>query len=268
MFLNIIDNLIYNYITEFTIELNNNNNINIDIYINKIDFKNLNNIIKDNNDVENIIKIIKDYIYIFNLLYKNYDKNKEHINKIILQNNIINNNIISSINKIVDIKEDLIKLQLNNYNYELPIYSDNNFIKNINIEYYKSNINNKLNLLLYIIITQLYINHDKYMIYEIIEKQNIKHNIFKYIEIINNNDIVYTYDIIYNMLYDYNNINKNDIDDIFNLINDIDDNNIKYSNNDIINNIFNNYSLFPITDEFFLINKNDLFFIKKKELNI
>jgi hypothetical protein len=170
MFLNIIDNLIYNYITEFTIELNNNNNINIDIYINKIDFKNLNNIIKDNNDVENIIKIIKDYIYIFNLLYKNYDKNKEHINKIILQNNIINNNIISSINKIVDIKEDLIKLQLNNYNYELPIYSDNNFIKNINIEYYKSNINNKLNLLLYIIITQLYINHDKYMIYEIIEK--------------------------------------------------------------------------------------------------
>jgi len=73
--------------------------------------------------------------------------------------------------------------------------------------------------------------------------------------------------MLYDNLYNFNNINKNDINIFFNLINDNNYDIIKYSNNDIINHIFNNYSIFPITDEFFLINKNDLYFIKKKELN-
>jgi hypothetical protein len=71
--------------------------------------------------------------------------------------------------------------------------------------------------------------------------------------------------MLYNMLYNYNNINKNDIDIIFNLLNNDDDN--KYTSN-LINHIFNNFSLFPITDEFLLINKDNLFHIKKKEVNV
>jgi hypothetical protein len=39
MFLNIIDKIIYNYLSDFILELNNKKNINIDKYINNIDFK-------------------------------------------------------------------------------------------------------------------------------------------------------------------------------------------------------------------------------------
>ena len=41
MFLNIIDNIIDSYVTNLTLELNNNNNINIEKYINNLDFKQL-----------------------------------------------------------------------------------------------------------------------------------------------------------------------------------------------------------------------------------
>jgi hypothetical protein len=174
MFLNIIDKIIDSYITNLTLELISNNKFNIDIYINKLDFKQIKDIIKDNNDVITIEKIITNYIYIYNLLYKYYDNSKDDINKILLSdmntNNNINNNIINSINKIVDIKNDLINLKNNNYNKDLNIYNNHEFIKNINIDYYKANITKKTNLLIYIMINILYFNHDKYIIYEIFEK--------------------------------------------------------------------------------------------------
>jgi len=82
----------------------------------------------------------------------------------------INNNIINSINKLINIKDDLIKLKDNNYNTSLNIYNNLEFIKNLNIEYYKNNNFNKQNLLIIIIFDQLYLNNDKYIIYNILEK--------------------------------------------------------------------------------------------------
>ena len=270
MFLNIIDKIIDSYITNLTLELNNNKKFNINNYINKLDFNQIKNIIKDKNDIITIEKIIINYIYIYNLLYKYYDNSKDDINNILLSemntNNNINNNIINSINKIIDIKNDLINFKNNNYNKDLNIYNNYEFIKNINIENYKDNHTKKSNILKYIIYEQLYYKYDKFIIYEIIEKQIVKYNNFKYIDIINNNDINYTYELLFNMLYNYNNINKNDVNIIYDLLNN-DDNN-KYYNNDLINHMFDNYSFFPITDEFLLINKNNLNFIKKKELNV
>jgi hypothetical protein len=88
-------------------------------------------------------------------------------------NKIINNKIINSINKIIDIKNDLIMFKNNNYNVDLNIYNNIDFIKNINIEnieYYKANDTKKSNILIYIIYQQLYFKYDKFIIYEIIEK--------------------------------------------------------------------------------------------------
>jgi hypothetical protein len=49
-------------------------------------------------------------------------------------NKYIDNKIINSINKLFNIKNDLIKLKDNNYNINLNIYTDSEFIKNLNIE--------------------------------------------------------------------------------------------------------------------------------------
>jgi len=49
-------------------------------------------------------------------------------------NKYIDNKIINSINKLFNIKNDLIKLKDNNYNINLNIYINFEFIKNLNIE--------------------------------------------------------------------------------------------------------------------------------------
>ena len=84
MFLNIIDKLIFNYITNFITIFNNNLKFNIDEYIKNIDYISINNIIRDEDNLMIIKNIIINYIYIYYILYINYDNKIEDINIYIL----------------------------------------------------------------------------------------------------------------------------------------------------------------------------------------
>ena len=277
MFINTIDKIIHDYINRFVKFLYKKKEIsinNIDNYINELNFSiDFKNYIKDINNINIIKKIIIKYIYIYYLFFENYEYDLNLIkNKLInLNHEYIDNEIISLLILLIKYKNDIIKLYKNNFNISFE-YEDIEYINKLNFEYLKLINLDKNNIILMLIFNEIYYKNDKNVIFEILEDESIKFNKYKYLEIISTSHLNYNYYKISNFFQNIDNINSQDINYIYNIIN-INDlsllNNNNITINDIIENLFNKYKiLIPISDEFFLLNKNDLFFINKSNNKI
>jgi hypothetical protein len=116
-------------------------------------------------------------------------------------------------------------------------------------------------MIIILLLNEIYYKDDKNIIYDILEKESVNYNKFKFINIIKTLDINYNYYNIDKFLNNIDNIILSDKIEFFNLLNEQNEN---LSIDKIINKLFINKILKPISDEFLLINNNTLFFINKK----
>ena len=271
MFINIIDQILYKLLNNFISYYLKNVSVTInDIneYLKKIDINNeFKNYIKNIDNINIIKDIIDRYIYVIYIFKKYYNTEIKLLQKtmIDIQNknkDIINDKITFIIIRLVNLKNDIIKFKESNYDYN-NVYYDNNYIKKINVEYFKSINYDEINIIIILLFTEYYYKHDKYIIYDILEKESIHYNKFKYINIVKTHNISYNYYNIEKIFNNINNIIDDDILTLYNLLNDKLSNNITIDN--IINKLFINKIIKPITDEFLLINNNTVFYLNKKE---
>ena len=146
MFINIIDQILYKLLNNFISYYLKNVSVTInDIneYLKKIDINNeFKNYIKNIDNINIIKDIIDRYIYVIYIFKKYYNTEIKLLQKtmIDIQNknkDIINDKITFIIIRLVNLKNDIIKFKESNYDYN-NVYYDNNYIKKINVEYFKS----------------------------------------------------------------------------------------------------------------------------------
>lgn len=252
MFIDSLDEIIYNYSNKFAFEIKNKK-------ISKISLSD--DVIQKYHEKVNY-EDIKKFIYVTD----NFDKIKNMINKYYIVYFVINNVIINSfeIDKyIIENSKILISLLPSDINMMKNIYTMiMTEIKNENIDI--NNVINLHNCLQKNIFGELYFNKDKYNILKIIEDDYIKTAETKYINIYVSNQDVISYNDVKNLYDGF--IDDNYINETLEMMeyNDVKNNNI----NSKINFMFKNKILIPITDEMLRYNKIDMSFFSKDKTNV
>ena len=238
----------------------------------------INELLKNKEQIQQIIDVIEKYIIIYCILYfgiqLNLEKDIENAESLFVSNiiNIFNSNKITQLTSILNstiinsyklFNNIFIIIDKNLTEFDGDLIFAKKFIDTLidqNAEdpfFSKDNENRYHNALLLIIFKKIYQFEDKNNIMKIFEDQNIKKLEFKYINIVDSKFETIDYATIESLL-NIDEISSGLTQSLYNLLIDYDNVDLNYISADKkINELFKKQLLIPITDEFLRFHKDN-----------
>jgi len=266
-----IDNLIDNIFDDFYGFINNKkiNDIFVVLnqYIQYFDVNSIKKFIYDENDLYNIVNLIKKYIFIYITLYFGYLHNEKFDDWIVEMinsgnnfsiDNFYNSENTSKIIKLYDILTSSLDCLKKKKSNDFLLLFNEEFIQSLfKVKDIKLQLHNVIKTL---ILIKIYKQEDRIETFKILEKNEYEKNDFTFIDIVISKEGRFDIQTIEEVL-EQNEIDDGIADQFMEMM--IEDNKVK-NVDEKINELFDSGLIIPIVDDFLLFHKDNEFYEKQQ----